>query len=106
LPRTCKWGLYGWVFRRTDSDEATAAHVVAAFNEPVFLASLVLLSIATAVCRLWLFPTAGIARTHIVTSASVVLSFAVFAMVFGEHQGASRYVGAALCALGIFVVAR
>jgi uncharacterized membrane protein len=99
-------GLYGWAYRRVGGDEATAERVVAAFREPVFLASLIFLSIATAVCRLWLFPTAGVARTHVITSAAVVLSFAVLALLFGEDQRPSHYLGTALCAFGIFLVAR
>ena len=99
-------GLYGWVFNRTGSDHSTAERLVLSFREPVFLASLILLSIATAALRLWLFPSAGVARTHVVTSTAVVLSFALFAVVFGEHQGISRYMGAGLCALGIYMVAR
>ena len=99
-------GLYGWAFNRTGADLTTAGRILAAFKEPAFLASLVLLSIATAVFRLWLFPSAGIARTHVITSAAVVLSFAVFSLVFGESQGLSRYLGAGVCAVGIFMVAR
>ena len=99
-------GLYGWAFTRTDTGQTTIDRVLAAFREPVFLGSLVLLSIATAALRLWLFPTAGIARTHVVTSTAVVLSFAFFALVFGETQGVSRYIGAILCAAGIFLLAR
>jgi drug/metabolite transporter (DMT)-like permease len=106
LAQNIQVGLYGWAFRRVGGDEGTAERVAAAFREPVFLASLVLLSIATAACRLWLFPTAGVARTHVITSAAVVLSFAVFALIFGEDQRPSQYFGAALCAFGIFLVAR
>jgi uncharacterized membrane protein len=98
--------LYGWVFKRTDDNHSTAARVVSAFQEPVFLASLIGLSIATAVLRLLLFPEAGVARTHVITSAAVVLSFALFSVVFGESQGTARYIGAGLCALGIFLLAR
>lgn len=99
-------GLYGLAFRRVGLDAGLGERLVGAFKDPVFLASLTLLSVATAVCRLWLFPYVGVARTHVVTSAAVVLSFALFALVFGESQSASRYAGVLLCALGIFLVAR
>jgi drug/metabolite transporter (DMT)-like permease len=98
--------LYGWAFNRTDEDSATLHRIVDAFREPVFLASLLLLSVATAVCRLVLFPDSGVARTHVVTSTAVVLSFALFAIVFREDQSLSRYAGATLCAIGIYLIAR
>lgn len=98
--------IYGWAFNRTSGDQSTAARIIAAFKEPVFLAALVGLSVATAALRLWLFPTAGVARTHVVTSAAVVLSFAILSLAFSEHQGLSRYLGAGMCAVGIFLVAR
>jgi hypothetical protein len=106
LAQNLQVGLYGWAYKRVGVDEATADGVAAAFKEPVFLASLIFLSIATAACRLWLFPTAGVARTHVITSAAVVLSFAALALVFGEDQRPSHYLGAGLCAFGIFLVAR
>jgi len=99
-------GLYGLVFKRMGVEQSTADRVLAAFKEPVFLASLIILSIATAVLRLWLFPSVGIARTHIITSAAVVLSFAVLSLAFDETQRASQYAGAVLCAAGIFLLAR
>ena len=98
--------LYGWAFNRTGEDQPLTSHIFAAFKEPVFLFSLIALSVVTAVCRLWLFPTAGVARTHVITSAAVVLSFAVISFAFGETQSTTRYAGAALCALGIFLLAR
>ena len=98
--------LYGWVFKRTDAGQSTAERILSAFQEPLFLGSLVGLSIATAILRLVLFPEAGVARTHVITSAAVVLSFALFSLAFGETQSLSRYVGALVCALGIFLVAR
>lgn len=97
--------LYGWAFNRTNEESATFDRIVDAFREPIFLASLLLLSVATAVCRLTLFPDAGVARTHVVTSTAVVLSFAILAIVFREEQSLSRYAGAALCAIG-YLIAR
>lgn len=47
--------LYGWAFNRTNEESATFDRIVDAFREPIFLASLLLLSVATAVCRLTLF---------------------------------------------------
>ena len=99
-------GLYGLVFKRMGMELSTADRIISTFKEPLFLASLILLSVATAVLRLWLFPDVGVARTHVITSAAVILSFAVFSMAFDENQQVSHYVGAALCALGIFMLAR
>ena len=98
--------LYGVVFKRLSSDEAAIDKIVAAFKAPLFLSSLVILSIATAVGRLWLFPHVGVARTHVITSAAVVLSFAVFSIAFSESQNTVRYLGVLLCALGIYLLAR
>ena len=99
-------GLYGWAFDRVARDQSTLERILAAFKEPVFLASLVLLSIATATLRLWLFPTAGVARTHVITSAAVVLSFTVFAIAFGESPRPIHYAGVGFCAVGILMVSR
>lgn len=98
--------LYGLVFKRFGADQSTADRILAAFKEPVFLASLIILSIATAVLRLWLFPSIGVARTHVITSAAVVLSFAVLSLAFEETQRPAQYAGAVLCAADIFLVAR
>jgi hypothetical protein len=39
-------------------------------------------------------------------SAAVVLSFAVFSLLFSEGQSSMRYLGAIMCELGIYLVAR
>jgi uncharacterized membrane protein len=98
--------LHGVVFKRVGMDGPATERLASAFKEPLFIASLLLLSIATAAGRLLLFPEAGVARTHVVTSAAVVLSFAAFAALFNEGQDWSRYVGVTLCAIGILLVAR
>jgi hypothetical protein len=54
--------LYGWVSNRLGSEHSTASRILASFKDPVFLVSLILLSIATASLRLWLFPHAGVGR--------------------------------------------
>lgn len=98
--------LYGLVSDRLGSQDSTLHRILASFKDPMFLASLVILSIATAAFRLWLFPHAGVARTHVITSAAVVLSFGVFSLLFSEDQTPVRYLGAVLCGLGIYLVAR
>ena len=97
--------LYGVVSNRIDAT-SNLERLRFAFKDPLFLASLLLLSVATAGVRVWWFPHAGIARTHLITSAAVVLSFAVFSLIFGEQQSASRYAGAMLCGVGILLVSR
>jgi uncharacterized membrane protein len=106
LAQNAQVARYGVVFKRIGLDGAALDRVTAAFRAPLFLASLIGLSIATAVLRLWLFPHVGVARTHVITSAAVVLSFAVFSLAFGEGQTAGRYVGVVLCAAGILLLAR
>jgi drug/metabolite transporter (DMT)-like permease len=98
--------LYGLVSDRLGSQDSTVHRILNSFKDPIFLASLVLLSIATAAFRLWLFPHAGVARTHVLTSAAVVLSFGVFSLLFSESQTPMRYFGVALCGIGIYLVAR
>ncbi|HLF75944.1 MAG TPA: hypothetical protein VJB57_00495 [Dehalococcoidia bacterium] len=106
LAQNAQVAFYGVVFRRIGLEGSTLDRVMAAFKAPLFLASLVVLSIATAVLRLWLFPEVGVARTHVITSAAVVLSFAVFSFAFGEGQTTARYLGVVLCAVGILLLAR
>jgi hypothetical protein len=106
LAQNLQVALYGVVFSRFDQQEGVLHRILQSFKDPLFLAALILLSIATAALRLWLFPHAGVARTHVITSAAVVLSFAVFSLVFSEAQPPARYLGAFLCAAGIFLVAR
>ena len=98
-------GLYGVVFQRIGVEQSAAGQIITAFKDPIFLGSLVFLSIATAILRLGLFPSVGIARTHVITSAAVVLSFAVLSVVFGESQKATQYLGAGRCAVGILLLA-
>lgn len=98
--------LYGVVFKRVGLDGPATERLASAFKEPLFIASLVLLSIATAAGRVLLFPEAGVARTHVITSAAVVVSFVAFAVLFDEGQDWSRYAGVTLCAIGIVLVAR
>ena len=98
--------LYGVVSNRLGPEHSAPHRILASFKDPFFLASLVFLSIATAALRLWLFPHTGVARAHVITSAAVVLSFAVFSLLFSEGQSPIRYLGAAMCAGGIYLVAR
>jgi hypothetical protein len=98
--------IYGAAFSHTRADASTLERIIATFKDPLFLVALVGLSVATATGRLWLFPEAGVARTHVITSAAVVASFAIFSMIFNEGQSLTRYAGVVLCAIGIFLVAR